>query len=519
MPVTNGESSTSARPGDIPHTSANAPTAEPATAKPDRTVRNISNEPTVVRHGLPPRPTPVAIDVSQAGPSSSATPMAHLKQPDSSAIDSPALLSKKERKKIESTDDNKRKANDETPSSTPAKPAKLPKSEPDTPVAGPSMTKAERKRLKRAEQEAAAAKKKRKEERQKAKLLHDEEAGTNSISDGPKGKGKEKQGNAKLDESSLLNSSKTTSNGGGSLNSSVASINGLAGKGVSSSFKPNKPLLAPVAPPSFGKRPSIRPTKPFHERSALPPTVRAAPLTSSNSVPIRPVASYSARPPNDNPASLPTRPPRPTFTAPSASVSAAAPPRPTASQSPSIRPAPPSSSSSTGSVYRPPSQHQPQYQPPISGGSYSERQALAALARPPQGGPSTRPHAARFTPRPPGAATAGRPPPVRPTAGPTVPVRPPPSSVRPPPPSAARPPPRPTLSSRSITPSNVSARYDELRKALSKKMEEIDNWTSMLTDLPDHAGQTERQIERTKAECFVLQKQMREEKENSALRS
>jgi hypothetical protein len=48
-------------------------------------------------------------------------------------------------------------------------------------------------------------------------------------------------------------------------------------------------------------------------------------------------------------------------------------------------------------------------------------------------------------------------------------------------------------------------------------MEEIDNWTSMLADLPDHAGKTERQIERTKTECFVLQKQMREEKTKMGL--
>jgi hypothetical protein len=46
-------------------------------------------------------------------------------------------------------------------------------------------------------------------------------------------------------------------------------------------------------------------------------------------------------------------------------------------------------------------------------------------------------------------------------------------------------------------------------------MEEIDNWTSMLTDLPDRAEMTQRQIDRTRQECFELQKQMREEKEKA----
>jgi len=67
--------------------------------------------------------------------------------------------------------------------------------------------------------------------------------------------------------------------------------------------------------------------------------------------------------------------------------------------------------------------------------------------------------------------------------------------------------------SRSLTPAVTTPRYIELRRLLSEKMEEMDNWTSMLSDLPDRAEMTQRQIDRTRQECFVLQKQMRDEKD------
>jgi hypothetical protein len=69
------------------------------------------------------------------------------------------------------------------------------------------------------------------------------------------------------------------------------------------------------------------------------------------------------------------------------------------------------------------------------------------------------------------------------------------------------------IPSRSLTPAVATPRYNELRRALSEKMEEMDNWTSMLVDLPDRAEMTQRQIDRTRQECFVLQKQMRDEKD------
>lgn len=71
------------------------------------------------------------------------------------------------------------------------------------------------------------------------------------------------------------------------------------------------------------------------------------------------------------------------------------------------------------------------------------------------------------------------------------------------------------MMSRSVTPSNVSARYDDLKRQLGSKMVEMDNWTSMLTDMPDRVELTQRQIARTREECFDLQKQMREERERT----
>lgn len=82
-------------------------------------------------------------------------------------------------------------------------------------------------------------------------------------------------------------------------------------------------------------------------------------------------------------------------------------------------------------------------------------------------------------------------------------------------PSTSSPAVRPQVS-RSITPSNISNRFDELKRALHAKMVEMDNWTSMLTDMPDSAELTQRQIDKTRTECFDLQKQMREERERTA---
>ena len=48
-------------------------------------------------------------------------------------------------------------------------------------------------------------------------------------------------------------------------------------------------------------------------------------------------------------------------------------------------------------------------------------------------------------------------------------------------------------------------------------MEEMDNWTSMLTDMPENITPIERQIARTRKECFDLQKQMREERERTGI--
>lgn len=148
--------------------------------------------------------------------------------------------------------------------------------------------------------------------------------------------------------------------------------------------------------------------------------------------------------------------------------------------------------------------------------SYSERQALAALARPPVGQP-VRPVGSKFMPRPAPTIQA------RPIAPNGLPGSRPPGSADA---SQARSlHPGSTLSSssplggpemlpsRSTVPAVTTPRYKELRRLLSEKMEEMDNWTSMLVDLPDRAEMTQRQIDRTRQECFVLQKQMRDEKD------
>lgn len=280
---------------------------------------------------------------------------------------------------------------------------------------------------------------------------------------------------------------------------------------------PTGPSVRPRPPPSHPTGLSTLPSRPPNSiplttRPSTTPAFTARPSPPSSTVPRPPPSSNTIHRP---PPSANTRPPH--------TASTGRPPLPGTTMP---RPPPPTINGAGVSTGRPPPQ--PQYQNQAGQSSYSERQALAALARPPLSGQSTRPPPSKFTARPPTAPPA----PGRPAA----PAR----------PSAARPvpaPPRPILSgtnqtkpmqrnqtlpssspmssgtdlfpSRSMTPAVVTPRYTELRQALSEKMEEMDNWTSMLVDLPDRAEMTRRQIDRTRQECFDLQKQMREEKEKT----
>jgi hypothetical protein len=284
---------------------------------------------------------------------------------------------------------------------------------------------------------------------------------------------------------------------------------------TSSSF-PSKPVAPPIRPPA----PAVAPIR------SRPPPHHALGASASSSRPPAPIPLAGR---SNTTTNVVARPSPPSSTAPRPPPSHRAPAGPVRPSPPSTTvPRPPPSSIMNGasvSAGRP--TPQPQYQNQVGQSSYSERQALAALARPPPPGQTVRPPVSKFTPRQPTAPSApGRPAmSVRPSAGRPIsaPGRPTTNDT-----SQVRPIQRnQNLSSsspmsggdmlplRSITPFIVTPRYTELRQALSEKMEEMDNWTSMLVDLPDRAEMTQRQIDRTRQECFDLQKQMREEKEKS----
>ena len=267
-------------------------------------------------------------------------------------------------------------------------------------------------------------------------------------------------------------------------------------------IRPSQPARIPVTRAqvtgSAGPRPIPRPPS---TAAARPPTSSSAPFRASlpnDHVPpppfkaIRPPPSTSlARPPPNAPVIQPT----------SGASTRPPPPRPMQSRPPT---------ENFGEIGRtaPP----PQYHAPAGYSSYSERQALAALARPSAGQP-VRPAGTKFTPSVPGRPAApARPPHIRPSTSVN------PSQNRSMNGSSTLSSSSPLgatdmMPSRSLTPAVTTPRYIELRRLLSEKMEEMDNWTSMLSDLPDRAEMTQRQIDRTRQECFVLQKQMRDEKD------
>jgi hypothetical protein len=288
----------------------------------------------------------------------------------------------------------------------------------------------------------------------------------------------------------------------------ASSSTSRVGVSTGPAVRPN--TVRPPVPPT-----SVRPTAPVRP-SVRPPTTAPVRLSASN-VPSRPLAfnSSAARPPPHYPIG---RPPQSTTVArPPISTSSTARP-PTSALG---RPPPPRTTNlripSDSSDITRPTAH-PQYQTPAGQSSYSERQALAALARPPIGQP-VRPAGTKFLPRP-AATIQARP--VAPTA--SLGGKPSASTDVNQTRSIHR---TSTLSSssplggidmlpsRSLTPAITTPRYKELRRLLSEKMEEMDNWTSMLVDLPDRAEMTQRQIDRTRQECFVLQKQMRDEKDKA----
>ena len=282
--------------------------------------------------------------------------------------------------------------------------------------------------------------------------------------------------------------------------------------------RPGVPL-GPTAKPS-AVRPPVPPTS-LRPTASVRPAVRPA-----TSVPVRPPASNAlpVRPSLTNgPAarsslnSTTIRPPPGTAGArpPPGAIALARPPHSALGRPPPLTKTISHRIPSDSSDITRPTAH-PQYQAPLGQSSYSERQALAALARPPVGQP-VRPAGNKFMPRPAPTIQA------RPIAPNGLPGSRPSSSTdvnqtRSLHPGSTLSSSSPLggpemLTSRSSAPAVTTPRYKELRRLLSEKMEEMDNWTSMLVDLPDRAEMTQRQIDRTRQECFVLQKQMRDEKD------